>query len=80
RVHMAHIGHPLIGDRDYGQSFFSKANALPQAVADAVRAFPRQALHARLLAFRHPSSGELVRFEAEPPDDMAALAEALSTL
>ncbi|MCC0031557.1 MAG: RluA family pseudouridine synthase [Brucellaceae bacterium] len=80
RVHMAHIGHPLIGDRDYGQSFFSKANALPEPAASAVRAFPRQALHARLLAFRHPETGDLMRFEADPPADMTALARALSAL
>ena len=80
RVHMAHIGHPLIGDADYGQAFATKANRLPADVGDIVRAFPRQALHARLLAFRHPSTGELMRFVAEPPADMQALRTALGTL
>jgi len=73
RVHMAHIGHPLVGDRDYGRAFLTKANRLAEPLADLVRAFPRQALHARLLAFRHPASGEPMRFEAPWPADMAEL-------
>ena len=75
RVHMAHIGHPLIGDRDYGQAFRTKANRLPSPLGEQVSAFPRQALHARLLAFRHPATGEVMRFEAPLPKDMAALVE-----
>jgi 23S rRNA pseudouridine1911/1915/1917 synthase len=73
RVHMAHIGHPLIGDRDYGGAFLTKVNTLPEPVAVAVRALGRQALHARLLAFRHPASGEVMRFEAPIPADMREL-------
>ena len=80
RVHMAHIGHPLIGDRVYGGAFLTKANTLPQAAAEAVRAFPRQALHAALLTVEHPSSGEIMRFKAPLPPDMAALADALRSL
>ena len=80
RVHMAHIGHPLIGDMDYGRAFRTKVNRLPDAVRPIVAAFGRQALHARLLAFRHPVSGELMRFEAPPPADMTALTEALDIL
>jgi 23S rRNA pseudouridine1911/1915/1917 synthase len=73
RVHMAHIGHPLVGDRDYGRAFFTKANRLGDQLGETVRAFPRQALHARLLAFRHPRTGEMMRFEAPWPPDMAEL-------
>ena len=73
RVHMAHIGHPLIGDRDYGRAYFTKANKLGEGLGDLVRAFPRQALHARLLAFRHPSTGEVMRFEAPHPADLTEL-------
>lgn len=80
RVHMAHIGHPLIGDAVYGRAFATKVNLLPPPVAEIVRAFPRQALHARLLAFRHPTSGELCRFEASMPADMSALMQALRSL
>ncbi|MCV0394245.1 MAG: RluA family pseudouridine synthase [Rhizobiaceae bacterium] len=75
RVHMAHIGHPLIGDRDYGRAFATKANTLPEALGTMVRAFPRQALHARLLAFPHPADGRPMCFETPPPVDMAELLE-----
>jgi 23S rRNA pseudouridine1911/1915/1917 synthase len=73
RVHMAHIGHPVIGDPDYGSAFRSKANRLPEPLRSQVNAFPRQALHAYLLAFRHPVSGKLMRFEAPLPADMDEL-------
>lgn len=80
RVHMAHIGHPLIGDADYGRAFRTKVNRLPEDIRPTVAAFPRQALHARLLAFRHPETGDLMRFEADPPPDMMALTRALDIL
>jgi 23S rRNA pseudouridine1911/1915/1917 synthase len=73
RVHMAHIGHPVIGDPDYGQAFRTKANRLPEPLRTMAKDFPRQALHAKLLAFTHPVTGEMMRFEAPMPDDMAAL-------
>lgn len=73
RVHMAHIGHPLVGDREYGRAFFTKVNVLPAELGDLVRNFPRQALHARLLAFRHPVTDELMKFEAPLPEDFAEL-------
>lgn len=73
RVHMAHIGHPLIGDRDYGAAFFTKANRLPAPLRETVSAFPRQALHAWLLAFDHPVTGERMRFETPLPADFSAL-------
>lgn len=73
RVHMAHIGHPVIGDPDYGAAFRSKANRLPEPLRSEVNTFPRQALHARLLAFRHPVTDELMRFTAPLPADMEAL-------
>ncbi len=73
RVHMAHIGHPLIGDRDYGQAFRTKANRLPEPLQSDVKAFPRQALHAWLLEFRHPKTHMPMRFEAPLPGDFEAL-------
>ncbi len=76
RVHMAHIGHPLIGDQDYGMAFKTKVNKLPEALANTVRTFPRQALHAYLLAFAHPTSGEHMEFETELPEDMEELVDA----
>lgn len=73
RVHMAHIGHPLIGDPDYGAGFKSKANLLPPESRAEVADFGRQALHAYLLQFSHPETGEIMRFEAEHPEDMKRL-------
>lgn len=77
RVHMAHIGHPLIGDPDYGQAFRTKANRLPDEARLVVERFRRQALHAFLLQFEHPSTGETLRFEAPPPSDLERLIAAL---
>jgi len=73
RVHMAHIGHPVVGDPDYGQAFRTKANRLPEPLKAEVKAFPRQALHARLLEFRHPATHLSMRFEAPIPRDMEEL-------
>jgi 23S rRNA pseudouridine1911/1915/1917 synthase len=80
RVHMAAAGHPLIGDQDYGRHFLTKANKLPEALAETVRAFPRQALHAFLIAFEHPITHEILRFESEIPPDMEALVESFRQL
>ncbi|MCY0096429.1 RluA family pseudouridine synthase [Hoeflea ulvae] len=80
RVHMAHIGHPLIGDLDYGAAFKTKANRLPDAVRDTVTGFTRQALHAFLLVIEHPITGETLRFEAPLPQDMEQLRLALANL
>ena len=79
RVHMAHIGHPLIGDRDYGAHFATKANTLPEGLREAVAAFPRQALHAATLTFAHPVTGEAMRFEAPLPEDFSGLLQLLET-
>ncbi len=80
RVHMAHIGQPLIGDPDYGRGFRTKAAKLPEPLRDKVETFPRQALHARLLAFRHPATGEVMRFEAPMPADLRELVEGFGGL
>jgi len=77
RVHMAHIGHPLIGDKTYGLAFKTKANRLPEPVRDLCYAFPHQALHAYSLAFTHPSNNEVLKFVAEVPASFADLITAL---
>ncbi len=77
RVHMAHIGHPLIGDPEYSGGFKTKANRLPEPAKTVVGAFPRQALHAFLLAFEHPRTDEIMEFAAPMPRDMADLVDAL---
>ncbi|GGD94239.1 pseudouridine synthase [Aureimonas endophytica] len=77
RVHMAHAGHPLIGDELYGKSFRTKALRLPEPAGAIAAAFPRQALHAASLGFEHPLTGAPLRFETAPPEDFRTLAEAL---
>jgi 23S rRNA pseudouridine1911/1915/1917 synthase len=75
RVHLAHIGHPLIGDQTYGRARKvprAKTPAETEAFA-AVQNFPRQALHAFLLGFKQPTSQERLRFESPWPADFAAL-------
>lgn len=73
RVHMAHIGHGLIGDPVYGGRRKVTARVLGEEAARAAASFPRQALHAATLGFRHPLSHEWLSFEAQLPQDMAGL-------
>ncbi|MGL4637566.1 MAG: RluA family pseudouridine synthase [Beijerinckiaceae bacterium] len=77
RVHMTSIGHPLLGDDLYGGGYKTKANHLAPKAQAALNALGRQALHAEVLGFEHPATGETMRFESELPDDMAALLAAL---
>lgn len=77
RVHMAHIGHGLIGDATYGGRRKLAEKAVGAKAAQAALGFPRQALHAASLGFLHPVSGERLAFESPLPADMAALATAL---
>lgn len=77
RVHLAHSGHPLLGDALYGAGFRTKASLLPEAAQEALIRLDRQALHAALLGFAHPRTGETLRFESPDPPDLAALIAAL---
>lgn len=77
RVHMAHLGHPLLGDQLYGAGFKSSAKRLPAAAQEALQALNRQALHAAVLGFDHPVSGKHQRFACPPPVDFAGLLTAL---
>jgi 23S rRNA pseudouridine1911/1915/1917 synthase len=77
RVHMAHIGHPLMGDPVYLRRRPAAAKALPEPVRDLALDFPRQALHAEILGFSHPITGVKLHFSAPPPADFQALADAL---
>ncbi len=78
RVHLAHIGHPLLGDSVYGPHFKTKASQLGPATRDSLAALGRQALHAWLLVLEHPQSGEILRWEAPLPKDLLSLKRALS--
>ena len=78
RVHLAAIGHPLLGDSVYGPGFKTKASQLPERARDALAALDRQALHAHILVLEHPVTGELLHFRSELPADLAALRCAMS--
>ena len=78
RVHLAAIGHPLLGDSVYGPGFKTKASQLPQRAREALAALDRQALHAHILGLEHPITGEQLHFRSELPADLAALRCALS--
>jgi 23S rRNA pseudouridine1911/1915/1917 synthase len=77
RVHMAHLGHPLLGDAVYGPGYRTKASRLPPLARAALDALGRQALHAATLGFEHPVTGETLEFESPLPQDMAKLVAAL---
>src|SRR6201996_5612204 len=82
RVHLTHLGHPLIGDPQYGRGRTAprgKSEAELHAFSAAAE-FPRQALHAFVLGFQHPSLHKTLRFEAPWPADFAALVAALRGL
>jgi 23S rRNA pseudouridine1911/1915/1917 synthase len=80
RVHLASIGHPLLGDPTYGRATPARLNALPPKVRAVVAGFKRQALHAWLLGFQHPVTGEALRWESPLPPDMQALISSLESI
>ncbi len=77
RVHMAHIGHPILGDPVYGASHKTSIAKLAPAARMALERLGRQALHATALGFEHPRTGKALAFERPPPSDMADLIAAL---
>ena len=84
RVHLSHIGHPLIGDQVYGRGpglagLKPGDEAANHAIA-VLKKFRRQALHAKVLGFKHPVTGEELRFEREAPRDFQRLLAALRAL
>jgi 23S rRNA pseudouridine1911/1915/1917 synthase len=78
-VHLAHIGHPLIGDATYGRTRQPPRPRTPEEkiAYEAATAFPRQALHAGVLGFFHPSQHKTMRFESPWPEDFSNLVKAL---
>lgn len=82
RVHLTHLGHPLIGDPSYGKSRqVPRPKTTAQEVAYAAASnFPRQALHAYVLGFQHPTLHKTMRFESPWPADLAGLISALRSL
>jgi 23S rRNA pseudouridine1911/1915/1917 synthase len=81
RAHLTHLGAPLVGDPLYGkQRAFKAEGSYAEEAAAAVAAFSRQALHAAVLGFKHPVTGEELRFESTLPQDMTALLDVLRKL
>jgi 23S rRNA pseudouridine1911/1915/1917 synthase len=78
RVHLASIGHPVMGDQVYGGGFRTKSALLPPEAQVALDALGRQALHAHILTVKHPSSGEILTFRSELPPELARLRTALA--
>jgi 23S rRNA pseudouridine1911/1915/1917 synthase len=77
RVHMLHIGHPLVADPIYATGFATKSRKLPDNLRSIVDGLGRQALHAAELGFEHPTTGDEMFFHAPLPGDLAELAAAL---
>jgi 23S rRNA pseudouridine1911/1915/1917 synthase len=77
-VHLAHAGHPLLGDAIYGRGFKTKESRLSPPAREALAALGRQALHAYLLAIEHPATHETLTFRSELPGDFARLRRALA--
>jgi 23S rRNA pseudouridine1911/1915/1917 synthase len=77
RVHMAHAGHPVMGDPVYATGFRTRASRLSPQAREALARLDRQALHAALLIIEHPTTGRRLSFESKLPPDIAGLLEAL---
>ncbi len=80
RVHLAHIGHPLVGDPVYGRARRRSAAELPAPLRKIIDGFRRQALHAAVLGFDHPASRARLRFAAPPPGDFSNLLNSLEEI
>jgi 23S rRNA pseudouridine1911/1915/1917 synthase len=86
RVHLAHLGHPLVGDSTYGggravaRLARYSSTELPEEARAALCGFSRQALHAAAIGFLHPMSGEYIQFSSSPPEDMRLLLAALEQM
>ena len=73
RVHLTSIGHPLIGDKQYGKSPLKYFSGLPVELIKTIKSFSRQALHAELLGFKHPSTEKWCEFKTNLPYDFKFL-------
>jgi len=78
RVHLSHLGMPILGDETYGRSF-QPGRHVPEPVRSAISMLKRQALHAEVLAFTHPVTKQHINCRAPLPDDLQHLSNALDT-
>jgi len=79
RVHLASAGHPVVGDPLYLRRVPAAARGIEAGLRGRLLDFPRQALHAASLGFAHPRTGQPIRFQADPPEDMRALIQTIDT-
>ena len=80
RVHLTHIGHPLLGDGLYGSGFKTREKFLPEPAQVVLQRFHRQALHAEMLTFEHPRQrDDIMEFAVDPPADFEALRASLAS-
>ena len=79
RVHLASVGHPLLGDDTYGSGFRTKSARLLPEARQALAGLGRQALHAYILGVEHPSRGEYIEFRSELPADLVGLRSSLGS-
>lgn len=79
RVHFAYIGHPIVGDPDYGGQNRALSIETSESLMNVIENFPRQALHARMLGFSHPKTNKYLEFSSEIPQDMQELMDSLHT-
>ena len=77
RVHLSHIGYPVVGDSTYGGRNRAIKSASSQTVKIALEKLFRQALHAQMLGFIHPGTDEYMEFSAPIPEDMQDVIDAL---
>src|SRR5690625_1207400 len=80
RVHLTHVGHPLVGDPLYGRGIPRSGRPLPEDLRNAIKNLGRQALHARSLGFEHPQDGRRLEFETPLPPDLWNLTRLLELL
>jgi 23S rRNA pseudouridine1911/1915/1917 synthase len=80
RVHLTHIGHPVVGDPTYGAGFKTRLASVRANAKDAATALMRQALHAEQLQFEHPVTGKKLKFYSKLPSDLERLGEALQPI
>jgi len=77
RVHLSHLGHPLVGDPMYTRPTYKPRNHLPDGIRDAVAMVDHQLLHAAMLGFTHPVTGERIERRTELPADYQAVIDAV---
>jgi 23S rRNA pseudouridine1911/1915/1917 synthase len=80
RVHLTHIGHPVVGDRTYGTGFKTRLASIRANAKDPANALMRQALHAEQLQFEHPVTGKKLNFYSKLPPELERLGEALKPM